>query len=213
MQPQERRRQILDCAAEVFARKGIAASTVREIADSVGVYSGTLYHYFPSKDALVVEIIREYLEDLHSRCAAAMAHDATAIDRLTQLVEIALTSSETHRGATAIWQNEGDYMPEKMREAGLESLATDVERAWLGTIEAGISTGDFRTDVDPQVFYRLIRDAVWLSTQWHRPSADYSNAALAADVRTVFIDGFRTPDAIAQNGGRRVRTPVGRPSA
>ncbi|MCJ0902801.1 TetR/AcrR family transcriptional regulator [Rhodococcus sp. ARC_M6] len=191
MQPQERRRQILDCAAEVFASKGIAASTVREIADSVGVYSGTLYHYFPSKDALVVEIIREYLDDLWSRCNDVMAQATDPVDRLAQLIEAALDSSDTHRGATAIWQNEGEYMPEKMHEAGLGTLATDVENAWLTTIDEGLSAGTFRTDIDSRVFYKLIRDAVWLSTQWHRPTPEYSNAALAADVRTLFIDGFR----------------------
>ncbi len=191
MQPQERRRQILDCAAEVFASKGIAASTVREIADSVGVYSGALYHYFPSKDALVVEIIREYLEDLQARCKDVVARNADPVDRLAQLVEAALDSSDTHRGATIIWQNEGEYMPEKMREAGLETLAVDVENAWLTTIDEGLSTGTFRTDIDSRVFYKLIRDAVWLSTQWHRGSPEYPNGALAVDVRNIFIDGFR----------------------
>ncbi|MGN0125277.1 MAG: TetR/AcrR family transcriptional regulator, partial [Rhodococcus sp. (in: high G+C Gram-positive bacteria)] len=53
MDPQERKRQILDRSAEIFARKGVTATTIREIADAVGVYSGALYHYFPSKEAIV----------------------------------------------------------------------------------------------------------------------------------------------------------------
>ena len=62
MDPQERRRQILDRSGEIFATKGISATTVREIADACGVYSGTLYHYFPSKEAIVTEIIRVYVD-------------------------------------------------------------------------------------------------------------------------------------------------------
>ena len=53
MDPHERRRQILDRSAHLFASKGIAATTIREIADEVGVYSGALYHYFPDRKSVV----------------------------------------------------------------------------------------------------------------------------------------------------------------
>ncbi len=52
-----RRREILDAAADLFARKGVAATTIREIADRVGVVSGALYHHFPSKLAIVDELV------------------------------------------------------------------------------------------------------------------------------------------------------------
>ncbi len=73
MDPQERRRQILDCSAEIFARKGINATTIRDIAGAVGVHSGALYHYFPSKEAIVTELIREYIEYLTKRCREVVA--------------------------------------------------------------------------------------------------------------------------------------------
>ena len=41
-----RRRQILDCAAELFARQGVAATTVRQIGEAVGMLSGSLYRYY-----------------------------------------------------------------------------------------------------------------------------------------------------------------------
>jgi hypothetical protein len=40
------------------------------------------------------------------------------------------------------------------------------------------------------VFYRLIRDAVWLSIRWHRPDGPYSTHQLAEDVTALFLHGF-----------------------
>ena len=55
----DRRQAILACAAELFATRGVAATTVRQIADEVGILSGSLYHHFESKEAIVDEIISE----------------------------------------------------------------------------------------------------------------------------------------------------------
>ncbi len=193
MDPQERKRQILDRAAEVFAVKGVASTTVRQIADAVGVYSGTLYHYFPSKEAIVVEIIREYFHDLQQLFDAVRAGNQDPLPRLEALVLAALEAGIRHPHATRIWQNEPDYMQERMNESGLGSAGVDLEEAWSETIGRGVAAGVFRGDVDPHVFRMLIRNAVWMTSQWYEPSDEYPVEKMAADVVTVFVDGFRRP--------------------
>lgn len=193
MNPHERRRQILDCAAEVFAAKGIASTTVRQIADAVGVYSGTLYHYFPSKEAIVVEIIREYFQDLEQRFETVREGDADPLARLEALVLAALEGGIAHPHATRIWQNEPDYMQERMNESGLGPTGANIEDTWSETIEEGVRSGVFRDDVDPHVFRMLIRNAVWMTSQWYEPSDEHPVTKMAADVVTVFVDGFRRP--------------------
>ena len=66
----DRREVIRDAAAELFASKGVAATTVREIADAVGILSGSLYHHFRSKQHIVEEILTNYFEDLQKSYAA-----------------------------------------------------------------------------------------------------------------------------------------------
>ncbi|ANZ23854.1 transcriptional regulator, TetR family [Rhodococcus aetherivorans] len=191
MDPHERRRQILDRSAQLFATKGIAATTIREIADEVGVYSGALYHYFPSKEAIVTELIREYIEDLSARCREITSRTLPPVERIEALVLLALTTSENYRGATTIWQREGEYMRDRLVEADLAEIADEVEKAWREAITEGVAGGIFRDDIDPEVFYQLIRDAVWQAPRWHRPSAQRSNADLARDITRIFVDGFR----------------------
>ncbi len=52
-QAEERREQILDAAIRAFSEKGFAGASVRDIAGSIGVTEGLLYHYFESKEALM----------------------------------------------------------------------------------------------------------------------------------------------------------------
>ena len=52
----ERHRDILEAAATLFAERGYAATSVRDIGEKVGLLGGSLYHYIKSKEALFVRI-------------------------------------------------------------------------------------------------------------------------------------------------------------
>jgi AcrR family transcriptional regulator len=60
----ERREEILAIAAELFAARGFATTTVRDIADAAGILSGSLYHHFDSKESMVDEILRRFLDEV-----------------------------------------------------------------------------------------------------------------------------------------------------
>jgi AcrR family transcriptional regulator len=197
-QPVDRREHILARAAALFARKGVAATTVREIADEVGILSGSLYHHFESKEAMVDEVISSYLEDLRSRYKQVLAGESDPRARLHDMVLASLEVVEAHPHATEIYQNDVNYLSQFERFAYLKSTAKEVQNCWLEVINAGVAQGVFRSDVDPGILYRLMRDAVWLSVRWFKPSREYSVARLAEDCTSLFLDGLT---------GRPPRTP------
>lgn len=198
-EPQDRRELILARAAEMFARKGIGATTVREIADAVGVLSGSLYHHFESKDAIVDEILSGYLDSIRARYAEALASGKRPPECLHDLVLTSLRVTNEQPHATAIYQNELHYLREQPRFKDVQAAAADVQRTWLRVIEMGVADGSFRDDIAPRVFYRLIRDAVWLSVRWHHPSKEYPTEQLAEDVTSIFLRGF----SAKRRGSRR----------
>jgi TetR/AcrR family transcriptional regulator, cholesterol catabolism regulator len=205
---QDRRELILSAAAEMFARKGLRATTVRGIADAVGVFSGSLYHHFPSKDAIVDEVLTRYLDTIRARYAVVLASGKSPAECLHDLVVCSLEVAEEQPHATAIYQHEAQYLRELPGFRGIQSAATDIQQTWLQVIEAGVADGSFRDDIPSWVFYRLIRDAVWLSIRWHRPDGPYSTRQLAEDVTALFLHGFAAAaprSAGKANGGRKVR--------
>jgi AcrR family transcriptional regulator len=186
----DRRELIVSTAAEMFARKGIRSTTVREIADAVGVLSGSLYHYFSSKDEIVQEILTGFLDTIRARYDEVLAHDQGADETLREFVLTSLQVARQQPDATAIYQNELRYLREAPQYKDVQAASAEVQRAWLGIIERGVADGTFRDDIAPRVFHRLIRDAVWLSGRGQHPDADYSTEQLADAITTVFLDGF-----------------------
>ena len=65
--PASRRDELLELAATMFAERGLRATTVRDIADSAGILSGSLYHHFSSKEEMVDELLRGFLDWLFDR--------------------------------------------------------------------------------------------------------------------------------------------------
>jgi AcrR family transcriptional regulator len=189
-EPRDRRERILASAAELFAQRGVAATTVRQIADEVGILSGSLYHHFESKEAIVDEILSSYLEDLRVRYRQAGAGDGEPRARLRHLVLTSLQVAEAHPFATEIYQNDANYLGQSERFGYLKNAAREVQNVWVDAINAGIEQGVFRSDLDPKMLYRLIRDALWLSVRWFKPSRDYPFARLADDCSSIFLDGL-----------------------
>jgi TetR/AcrR family transcriptional regulator, cholesterol catabolism regulator len=189
----DRHNQILAVAAGLFASKGVAATTVREIADQVGILSGSLYHHFESKEAMVDEILAPYLKDLRARYKEVLSSRADPRSRLADLVVASLQVVEAHPHATEIYQSDVNYLSQFERFGYLKTAARDVRKAWIDVISDGIASGAFRTDLDPSILYRLMRDSIWLSVRWFRPTRDYPLTRFAQDCTALFLDGIALP--------------------
>jgi AcrR family transcriptional regulator len=187
-----RRDVILEKAAELFANKGVAATTVREIADSVGLLSGSLYHHFESKDAIVDELLRSYLTDLLAGYKRVTAESVDPRTKLENLVQASLETVEAHPNATEIYQNDYNFLASQPRFKYLRTTGADVQKTWMDVIRAGIDTGAFRGDIDPQILYRFMRDVVWQSVRWYRPTLGLTLRQLANDCTSLLLDGMAT---------------------
>jgi len=189
-EPGDRHEQILAVAAVLFARKGVAATTVREIADEVGILSGSLYHHFDSKEAMVDQILHPYLRDLRAAGEQARSRPAGPAARLRGLISASLQVAAEHPHATEIYQSDVNYLTQSDRFGYLTDAAAEVRKTWLRVIEDGVASGAFRSDVDPGIVYRLMRDAIWLSVRWFKPAPGYPPAKFAADCTSLFLDGL-----------------------
>lgn len=185
-----RREVILTQAAGLFATRGVAATTVRQIADEAGVLSGSLYHHFQSKEVIAQEIVIAYLDDLLARYARLRESDLDPVGRLRSLVLVSLQVGRDHPHAVEIYQNEKVVLRSVPRHEHIAAAAAQIHQFWAEVIAAGVAAGQLRSDVSTRLFHRLLRDAVWLSPRWYHQTDDYPPARLADDLLAVFLDGF-----------------------
>lgn len=189
-----RREHILELAAELFASKGVAATTVRDIGDAAGILSGSLYHHFNSKEAMVEEIVSHYLQELTAAYEAVVeAHDG-ARPRLEGLIRASFTAIDQHSHACEIYQNDYNYLRSLPRLEHLNTMTEAVQHMWLDAIQLGVSQGVFRSDVEPGLFYRFARDAIWFTVRWkRRPQGPEGVKQLSDACITILLDGYVTP--------------------
>src|SRR6201987_3461022 len=87
---EDKRRQLLDAAVRVFARKGFHASRVGDIAEEAGVAHGLLYHYFRSKDQVLEAVFHDNWSLLIARIESVEETDEPAADQLRHVAAIVL---------------------------------------------------------------------------------------------------------------------------
>ncbi|CAM2980546.1 TetR/AcrR family transcriptional regulator [Prescottella defluvii] len=202
-----RREEILFHAAKLFSERGVAGTTVRDIADEVGILSGSLYHYFGSKDAIVFEIVIAFVDDLNERYEAAMVHGETGRERLDHMVAVSFEAAADHPFATEIYQNESALSSQPADSP----ISTAVRRAhdyWADAIELGVVAGEFRTDIDPRHFHRMLRESVWSTVRFNRASLEQEAERLRHDLIAVFLDGFAAGGPAGSASAKAAPGPV-----
>jgi AcrR family transcriptional regulator len=82
-----RREQILEAALKVFARRGLAASRIADIAAEAGISQGLVYHYFGGKDDIFTVIVERSLQGTAWVTSAARERPGTAWDRISWMFD------------------------------------------------------------------------------------------------------------------------------
>ena len=98
----ERKQQLVDAAAELFAANGYAATRIQDICDRAGVAKGLFYWYFPTKQELFAELVRTMRQRLRKAQAAAMDPRADPLTRVRQGTEASVHFHVEHAGYFAL---------------------------------------------------------------------------------------------------------------
>jgi AcrR family transcriptional regulator len=194
---QERAREtvaaILAAATHVFVRKGYTRATTNEIAETAGVSVGSLYQYFPSKDAIAVELLRRNRERLSARIAARVAEmtEATLHDVVHALVSTLLDDGEIDINLRRVLIERVVRTPARREAAGFEE---HVESVIAGALRAyqdrtGIDDCELAAFVLVRAVLAVVQSAVVDSPSHNKPAL--------ADELTRLVVGYL--------GGRRAR--------
>ena len=185
----DRRTEILDTAAELFATSGVRTS-LKEIADACGIQAGSLYHHFDSKEAIFVELIERYRADLltlasDARAELARGGDRSALDRIVALGTALAECGVRHRAALLLTLNEPPTGAgeELVRVSSPMPLAIDA--AMLELVQAGVGDGEIRADLDAEMFADQMCQAMLHTTVALLP--DDTGAVQVARIRCLAL--------------------------
>jgi AcrR family transcriptional regulator len=148
----ETRRRILEVAAEAFADRGYAGTSLSDVLKASGVTKGGFYFHFPSKEALALAALRHKQEQWTSAVMAAVLRHPRAVDQLDAMVEALCDLHEQDRACRAISRlctELGDGHPE-LRPQLSTQLTTWMDMV-AAVVRRGQDEGDIRPEVEPAV--------------------------------------------------------------
>ena len=157
---ERRRAEILAASGRLFASRGVRETTVRQIAEEVGVLAGSLYYYFETKESILDALMRPYTDALLERYRRCAERAGDARSKLQWLVETSLLAMLEHPHENAILQAELNRSFRDEHYRYLRDAVDEIERIYVAVIGSGIESGQIRGDVEAHFLFRTLMDIV-----------------------------------------------------
>ncbi len=183
------RDRILDEAAALFLRHGYEGTSLRQLADTVGMKAGSLYYHFASKDDLLTEILRRGIDVMQTAFDEAEASTGSArpVDRIEAHVRAHLSALFENGPYTAAHVMTFRTAPESVREI-VVPLRDAYEARWTEMLRLLQADGAIQPTVDVNVIRLVLFGAMNASVEWF--DTDRGNLdRFAAAITTQFWSG------------------------
>ncbi|HUQ42377.1 MAG TPA: TetR/AcrR family transcriptional regulator [Candidatus Limnocylindrales bacterium] len=172
--------EILAAAARIFRQKGYHATSVRDIAESVGLLKGSLYHYIRSKEDLLARLFDGALEDTVRTLDEIASRDAAPTERLREMVKAYVRSVTENIDAVGLYLREWRSLP----APELARLRAR-RRAMRALFEQVIADGSRRREfagIDEKISALAILGMCNWLFEWYRPRGRLRSGALADEL-------------------------------
>ncbi|GAA1853107.1 TetR/AcrR family transcriptional regulator [Pseudonocardia ailaonensis] len=185
------KRLIVRHAAALFRRKGFLGTSMRDIADAVGMSKAGIYHHYPTKERLLQDIVGVGADALDAQLREVMDSGASTEDRLDCYFRSRMrTIAEYQDVLTVIWQERptiGDGL--------FESVARRLERYRAGVVELiaeGQRSGVVRADLDAHLMALAVDGMTGWAYLWYRDNGGQTPEQIGGAFWSMLWDSMRS---------------------
>ncbi|HEX5924962.1 MAG TPA: TetR/AcrR family transcriptional regulator [Baekduia sp.] len=173
-----RQAQVVLDAARVFARQGYDQTSVPQLADELGLAAGSLYHYFGSKEQLLIAICDQLMDPLLDEARAITASDDGASTQLQALVHLWVAHVIERRNHMLVFQQERHVIDHGDQWRQVRDRRKEFERLIESVLERVHRDGEARL-ADARLSLAALLGMVNHTAQWYRPRGRLSAAEIA----------------------------------
>jgi TetR/AcrR family transcriptional regulator, cholesterol catabolism regulator len=188
LRQEARRRELLDAAVAVFSEQGYRATSMADIAARLGMGKASLYHYFGSKEEVLIELYEEVLRE-NVIAARRIAEGAgSALDLLAEMVADRVAYTCRNQDLLRVFFEEEAELPAR-RRARLISARHEYEETLLAVVVAGVAAGELRLPTTPAIFVNTLLGAANWTYKWYSPDGELSPEQLGHEIATTLLSG------------------------
>ena len=163
-----RQAEVVLRAADVFADRGYDQTSVPELAAALGIAAGGLYHYFTSKEELLIAICDQLMDPLLAEAGPLLAAAETPDMQLRTLVRLWVAHVIAYRDHMLVFQQERHVIEHGEQWRSVRETRKRFERLVAGVLERAQRAGLTKLD-DSRLALSALLGMVNHTAQWHRP--------------------------------------------
>jgi len=155
LSPDDRRQAIIDATLAVARRKGLGATTVRDVANEMGTSSGLIHHYFASMDDVLAAAFEQAAGSDLAKARTAITAESSATTQLHAFIE-------SYAPAQSDWTMQLwlDAWAEASRRPALQRVSRRLNREWQAMVRdiivGGVASGELASDDADAAAWRLL---------------------------------------------------------
>jgi len=183
---ENRRHDLLRSAAHLFRTKGFSRATIRDLARAVELQSGSIFHYFDSKQDILFAVMEDAINLSITRLEQALECADGIRASLGALIRAELSAihdDETRDGMEVAFYEWDNLSAEN--QTILRRLREQYESIWMTHIQEAKDQGLIQ--MDPFILRRLLTGALAWTVKWYTPDGPMDMDSLAQDALTLAL--------------------------
>jgi AcrR family transcriptional regulator len=182
-----KREAVLRVAVEFFNDKGFHATSLDDVADALNVTKPTIYHYFSSKDDILLACVRRGVESIRQAGAAVEERGGSGIERLKAHMRSYAIVMTSDFGMCVT--RTADHELSKESRARFRALKRETDLTLRAVVEDGMRDGSIAPGDPRLVTFTLAGALNWIA-RWYDPRGSLSPQAIADGAVATLVDGL-----------------------
>jgi TetR/AcrR family transcriptional regulator, cholesterol catabolism regulator len=180
---------ILRKAAAMFREKGFAATSMRDLAEAVGIEAASLYNHIRSKNEILEAICFDVANIFNTNMDEVEASNQQSITKIETLLRFHIQQMVENYEEVYVSDREWKHLDEPYL-SNFQTQRRNYRKKFAGIIEEGIAKNEIRK-IDAPTAVLIILHAISGIESWHRSKAKISAKELEDNMLMIMVDGLR----------------------
>ncbi|WP_299820980.1 TetR/AcrR family transcriptional regulator [uncultured Pontibacter sp.] len=183
-----RKEQIEKTATALFKSKGFSATSMRDLANALGIEAASIYSHIKSKEEILQRVCFRMAQEFFDALDAAESIDGPATEKLKRAIAAHVQVLTKNTAASAVFLHEWRHLSEPYLTEYL-LLRDKYEGRFREIIRRGINSGEFSVPDEKFAALTVFSGLNWIHT-WYKPEGKMNPAQIAENLSAMLLTGL-----------------------
>ncbi len=185
-----RKEQVIRKAAELFREKGYAASSMRDLAQKLGIEAASLYSHIKSKEEILHSLCFDMAAEFRKSLVEVEKLNVSASERLRLGIIGHVEVMAKDLTASAVFMNEHRHLSQPYLRDFLLLRINYINR-FKAMIELGVKNGEFKSSINTKLAVMTLFSSLNWMPQWYDPGSVIQPAELGQQLSDMLVNGLK----------------------